>query len=213
VQATVGLMPLACSQRRDVVRAAQSVSGGKAVSGFVDLQCLLYAIQAFAGNLARPELDAIVSSGVFEQCLGIVQAFERAGVEGLSDVSPTVLFCGLNVIKYLRSHRDCEAKIRGLGSGLAFAMEHSLDHVKAMGMTTGGCATQICEQLPHQNVYFSPSLQCCRLILLLPVHTYMRATTGCGVFGRDEGGGGFEFTQHHVDTLCAVLLFHSSLLS
>jgi hypothetical protein len=24
------------------------------------------------------------------------------------------------------------------------------------------------------------------------------------VFGRDEGGGGFEFAQHHVDTLCAA---------
>ena len=29
---------------------------------------------------------------------------------------------------------------------------------------------------------------------------------GCGTFGRDEGGGGFEFAQHHVDSLCALLV-------
>ena len=110
--------------------------------------------KAFAGDAARPDLDAIVSSGLFEQCLGVVHAFERAGVEGLSDASPAVLMMALSLIKYLRSHRDCEEKIRGLGSGLAFAMEHSLDHMKAIGATTGASATQICEQLPHPNVYF-----------------------------------------------------------
>ena len=150
---------------------AQSESGGKAARAYAALFPVVCVVKAFAGDTARPDLDALVSSGIFEQCLGIVQAFERAGVEGLSDASPGVLVMVLSLIKYLRSHQDCEAKIRGLGSGLAFAMEHSLDVSKVMGMTTGAQATQICEQLPHQNVYFSSSLQCCRLILLLPVRT------------------------------------------
>jgi hypothetical protein len=108
----------------------------------------------FAGDTARPDLDALVSSGIFEQCLGIVHAFERAGVERLGDASPAVLQMALCLIKYLRSHRDCEVKIRGLGSGLAFAMEHSLDIIKVTGFTTGASATQICELLPHQNASF-----------------------------------------------------------
>ena len=137
---------------------AQSVSGGKATRAHAVLGTMTMLAKAFAGDAARPDLDAIVSSGLFEQCLGVVHAFERAGVEGLSDASPVVLFSALSLIKYLRSHRDCEEKIRGLGSGLAFAMEHSLDHIKAIGLTTGASATQICEQLPHPNVYFSSSL-------------------------------------------------------
>ena len=190
-------MPLACSPLRDVVRT-QSVSGGKATRAFALLTTVAMLTKAFAGNVARPDLDALVSSGIFEQCLGIVETFEGAGVEGLSDASSGVLMLALTNIKYLRSHRDCEAKIRGLGSGLAFAMEHSLDFIKAMGMMTGGCATQICEPVPHRHVCFSSSLVSVDLAF-----THMRATTACSVFGRDEGGGGFEFTQHQVDTLCA----------
>jgi hypothetical protein len=133
---------------------------------FAVLDTASFVTKAFAGDIVRPDLDALVSSGVFEQCLGIVHAFERAGVEGLSDASSAVLSCALSLIKYLRSHRDCEAKIRDLGSGLAFAMEHSLDFLKALGMTTGGTATQICEPGPHQHVCFSSSFSSCRLILL-----------------------------------------------
>ena len=150
-------MPRACSPLRDVMRT-QSVSGGKATRVFALGGTMVMLAKAFAGDAARPDLDAIVSSGLFEQCLGVVHAFERAGVEGLSDASPAVLQMALSLIKYLRSHRDCEEKIRGLGSGLAFALEHSLDHMKAIGVTTGASATQICEQLPHPNVYFSSSL-------------------------------------------------------
>jgi hypothetical protein len=167
---------------------------------------MMYLAKAFAGDIVRPDLDAIVSSGVFELCLAIVRAFERAGVEGLSDASPSVLNNALNLIKYLRSHQDCEAKIRGLGSGLAFAMEHSLDEIKAVAATTGAAATQICEPLTHQNVHFSSS------IAVRPdfYRTCIRATTGCGVFGRDEGGGDFDFTQHQVDTLCAMRPYYET---
>jgi hypothetical protein len=149
-------MPLARSPLRDIARA-QSASGGKAPRALAALATVALIVKLFAGDTARPDLDALISSGVFEQCLGIVHAFERAGVERLSDASPAVLFLALTLIKYLRSHRDCEVKIRGLGSGLAFAMEHSLDYIKALGYTTGASATQICEPLPHQNAYFSSS--------------------------------------------------------
>ena len=146
-------MPLVPSPLRDVVRA-QSVSGGKASRAYAVLQTMCGFTKLFAGGTARPDLDALVSSGIFEQCLGIVHAFERAGVERLGDASPAVLQMALCLIKYLRSHRDCEVKIRGLGSGLAFAMEHSLDIIKVTGFTTGASATQICELLPHQNASF-----------------------------------------------------------
>ena len=75
----------------------------------------------------------------------MVRAFETAGVAGLGDASASVLFWALDIIKYLRTHPGCEAKIRGLGSALAFAMEHSLEFITTMGMTTGATATQICE--------------------------------------------------------------------
>eukprot|EP01043_Picozoa_sp_COSAG02_P038771 COSAG02_NODE_3014_length_7551_cov_83.019995_5_plen_110_part_00 len=101
--------------------------------------------RAFAATGTRPDLEAFVASGLFEHSLSVVRAFETAGVEMLGDASPAVLHHALCIVRYLRSHPGCEAKVRGLGTGLAFAMEHSLDMIRSMGMTTGAYATQICE--------------------------------------------------------------------
>ena len=87
----------------------------------------------------------------------IVRAFERAGVEGLSDAGPAVLFQALTLIKYMRSHRDCEEKVRSLGSGLVFAIEHSLVYSNKYGVSSGATATQICESLPNHNVHLASS--------------------------------------------------------
>ena len=91
-------MPLVPSPLRDVARA-QSVSGGKASRAYAVLQTMCGFTKLFAGDTARPDLDALVSSGIFEQCLGIVHAFERAGVERLGDASPAVLQMALCLIK------------------------------------------------------------------------------------------------------------------
>ena len=102
-------------------------------------------VRTFAKLGTGPDLEAIVASGLFEHSLSVVRAFETAGVAGLGDASAAVLMWALNIVKYLRSHPGCEAKIRGLGSALAFAMEHSLNFMKTFGVTTGAYATQICE--------------------------------------------------------------------
>ena len=106
---------------------------------------MIYFHRAFATAGTRPDLEAIAASGLFEHSLSVVRAFETAGVEMLGDASAAVLHDALCIVRYLRSHPGCEAKIRGLGTGLAFAMEHSLDMIRTMGMTTGAYATQICE--------------------------------------------------------------------
>ena len=106
---------------------------------------MTFFVRAFANAGTRPDLEAIVASGLFEHSLSVVRAFETAGVDRLGDASAGVLICALNIVKYLRSHPGCEEKIRGLGSALAFAMEHSLDWIRTMGFTTGATATQICE--------------------------------------------------------------------
>jgi hypothetical protein len=124
---------------------------------FAALEVVVFLVKTFAGDTVRPDLDAIVSSGLFEQCMGIVRAFERAGVEGLSDAGPAVLFQALTLIKYMRSHRDCEEKVRSLGSGLAFAIEHSLVYSNKYGVSSGATATQICESLPNHNVHLASS--------------------------------------------------------
>ena len=128
-----------------MVCRSQSLSSGKAARAHASLCWVIYFHRAFATAGTRPDLEAIVASGLFEHSLSVVRAFETAGVEMLGDASPAVLHYALNIIKYFCSHPDCEAKIRGLGTGLAFAMEHSLDWVRTMGMTTGAYATQICE--------------------------------------------------------------------
>ena len=137
--ATVSLLP------HWLVWCAQSISRGKAGRAGYILVCITAWIKPFYGQSHRPELEAIVASGLFEHSLSVVRAFETAGVDRLGDASASVLFFALNIVKYLRSHPGCEEKIRGLGSALAFAMEHSLDYINVLGMTTGAYATQICE--------------------------------------------------------------------
>ena len=128
-----------------MVCRSQSLSSGKAARAHASLNWVIFFQRAFATAGTRPDLEAIAASGLFEHSLSVVRAFETAGVEMLGDASPAVLHYTLNIVKYLRSHPDCEAKIRGLGTELAFAMEHSLDMIRTMGMTTGAYATQICE--------------------------------------------------------------------
>ena len=43
-------------------------------------------IKLYAGQDARPDLEAFFSSGLLEECIGAVVAFEAGGVQGLGDV-------------------------------------------------------------------------------------------------------------------------------
>ena len=142
----LGLIDLAAEHCRAIGSAADmvSISRGKAGRARRVIIPVWNMTSFFAGQAERPDLAAIVASGLFDICIEIVVAFAAAGVDGLRDTDYIAVWCALMVIVSLGSQPGCEGKIRGAGSALAFCLENSLDMVEAMGMTTGSVAASLC---------------------------------------------------------------------
>ena len=100
--------------------------------------------KGFAGQPQRPDLEAMVASGLFDECASAVAAVAAAGVEGLHDTNHVALLSSLGVLRNCRSQPGCEAKIRRLAPALAFCLEHDLDWMEQLGITTASYAAQIC---------------------------------------------------------------------
>jgi hypothetical protein len=104
-----------------------------------------HVLISFGGSATRPDIDALVSSGLFDQMLSVLRAFERAGVEAVQTTDIGGMHNLLSILRKAMSHPACNAQIRGAGSTLTFAMEHSLDFCEELGYTTGSAAAGLCE--------------------------------------------------------------------
>eukprot|EP01046_Picozoa_sp_COSAG06_P031973 COSAG06_NODE_3160_length_5756_cov_2.071946_1_plen_196_part_00 len=98
----------------------------------------------FQGQKARPDLKAFMSSGLLGMLLQMLGAFASADVDGLQDTDHGVLNYVIMLLSRCSSHPDCEAKIRGVASELAFCLEHSLDFAEEVGTTSASYAGRIC---------------------------------------------------------------------
>ena len=85
-----------------------------------------------------------MSSGLFDICVEMVKAFASAGVESLQDTDRGAVMFALVLLGKCRDQRDCEPKIRGVATSLAFCLEHSLDYMEELGATTGAMAARAC---------------------------------------------------------------------
>jgi hypothetical protein len=132
-----------CRDDRSGLLCSQSISRGDAgkVQG---LTAICNWNKSFVGQAQRPDLEAIVASGLFDESATAVAAVAAAGVEGLHDTNHCALFHSLCVLRNCRSQPGCEAKIRRLASALAFCLEHDLDFMEQIGMTTASYAAQLC---------------------------------------------------------------------
>jgi hypothetical protein len=115
---------------------------GKNVSGNA-VAVIMHICKCFSGQKQRSDLDALLSSGLFNQLLGSMDAFERGGAENVDKTNVLTLVNVLTTLRCTTSHPDCEAGIRSVGSSIAFAMEHSLTLCEDLGFITGGLAAQI----------------------------------------------------------------------
>ena len=125
----------------------QSISRGDAGKASA-LTAMCSLTKVFLGQPQRPDLEAIVASGLFDECASAVAAVAAAGVEGLHDTDHAAIFASLTLVRNCRSQPGCEAKIRQLAPALAFCLEHDLDWLEQLGMTTGSYAAQICTRYP-----------------------------------------------------------------
>ena len=151
---------------RRLVWWTQSISRGKAGRGGRVPCAIANLVRLFNGQSHRPDLEAIVGSGFFEECANGVASFAAAGVDGLGDVNHTALICALFVLRTCRQQPGAEARIRSLAPALMWCLEHDLDTASELGMTTGSYAAQICECLAaHSSRAFSCSklVRRCRL--------------------------------------------------
>ena len=122
---------------------SQSISRGDAGKAYA-LAAMSNWTKVFSGQPQRPDLEAMVASGLFDECISAVAAVAAAGVDGLHDTDHTALLGSLAVLRNCRSQPGCEAKIRRLAPALAFCLEHDRDFIEQIGQTTGSTATQIC---------------------------------------------------------------------
>ena len=125
----------------------QSISRGKAGRGGFVIACIAGCCRLFYGQPHRPDLEAIVASGFFEECANGVASFAAAGVDGLGNVNHQALISALHLLRSCRQHPGAEARIRSVAPALEFCLAHDLDWMEQFGMTTGSYAAQICESL------------------------------------------------------------------
>lgn len=142
----LGLFDLAVRHIRALGSPANAVSISRGKAGRA--RTLLYATydvtRCCAGQKARPDLDACVSSGLFDICVQMVVAFASAGAGGLQDTDHVALQFALSFVSKCSSYPGCEPKVRGVASALAFCLEHSLDTMEELGYTTGAAAAKVC---------------------------------------------------------------------
>eukprot|EP01046_Picozoa_sp_COSAG06_P055669 COSAG06_NODE_10305_length_1715_cov_4.574362_1_plen_172_part_00 len=123
---------------------SQSISRSKSRASSI-LSAFTNIPKLFAGQPQRPDLEAIVASGLFEECAAAVAAVGAASTEGVHDTHHATLVCALSLLKHCRQHPGCEARIRSLAPSLAFCLENDLDLYEQVGATTASSAAQICE--------------------------------------------------------------------
>ena len=114
---------------RRLVWWTQSISRGKAGRGGYVLVCIGNWCKLFYGQSQRPDLEAMVASGLFEECANGVASFAAAGVDGLGDVNHVVLGWALTILRTCRQQPGAEARIRSLAPALEWCLEHDLDMV------------------------------------------------------------------------------------
>ena len=141
-----GLFDLAVEVRRAIGSRADVVivARGKAGRGFALLDASSEVMRGCAGQKARPDLEAAVSSGIFDLCVEMVVSVASAGVEGLQDTNHGALVFALLWLSLCSRLAGCEAAIRDTATALAFCLENSLDLIEELGMTTGAIAARVC---------------------------------------------------------------------
>ena len=138
-------MSCVCRDDRSALLWLQSISRGDAGNAWA-IAAVNTLPKGFTGQPQRSDLEAVVASGLFDECASAVAAVAAAGVEGLHDMNHVALLCSLVMLRNCRSQPGCEAKIRRLAPALAFCLEHDLDYMEQLGVTTASTAAQICKR-------------------------------------------------------------------
>ena len=104
---------------------------------------LAQVAMAFEAEAHRPDLEAIVASGMFEECAAAIEAVSAGGVEQLQTVGIWNLIAALRLVLNCRSGIGCDARIRSLARALEFCIQHDIGQAPAIGVSSAQLAAQI----------------------------------------------------------------------
>lgn len=179
----------------------QSISRGKSNRAFEILFAMHEVCKGSHGQAHRPDIEAVVASGVFEECVAGIEAVEAGGAEQLHDVSGYALLLALRALLNCHSHPECEARIRSLTTALEFCLDHDMEMAKEIAATTASVAASIGEPA-FATAQSAAHLQANNHV---PTESLAVSHAVCAVFGRDEAGSNegseFRFSQPLVDLL------------
>lgn len=111
--------------------------------------------KGLSGQAHRPDIEAIIVSGLFEECSKGIEAIAAGGTEQLHNVAVYALYFALKMWLNCHSHPKCEARIRSLARALEFCIEHDIEGSKAMCVTTAAIAASIGEPQSLQRLKVS----------------------------------------------------------
>ena len=107
--------------------------------------CVNEVCKGFNGQAHRPDIEAIVTSGFFEECAAGIEAAAAGGTEQLHDRAGWPLLVALRTVLNCHSHPKCKARIRRLATALEFCFDHDKVLVIEIGVTTSSLAASIGE--------------------------------------------------------------------
>ena len=123
----------------------QSISRGKANRAYGIISAVDQICKGLHGQTHRPDIESMIATGLFDECVAGIEAVVAGGTEHLHDVAGCSLFYALRVVLNCRSQPKCEARIRSLASALDFCIEHDFELIKEIGATTAANAASIGE--------------------------------------------------------------------
>lgn len=182
----------------------QSVSRGKLGRSHHILWSFAELCKCFHGQPHRPDVEAIVASGLFEECVAGIEAVADGGTTQLHDVAGYPLLWALRLLLNCHSHPKCEARIRGMATALEFCLEpkHDIVLCQELHITTASIAASIGEPASAmaQSVVHRLANN------HAPAESLAVSHAVCAVFGRDEAGSNegrseFRFNQPLIDLL------------
>ena len=93
-------------------------------------------------------LELMIDSGAAEAAISVLKAFEVKGEHKVGEANVMTVTHALLMLQTLNltapEAQPIVALLREIPSALRFALEHNVNHLKAMGMTTGAICVMLC---------------------------------------------------------------------
>ena len=90
---------------------------------------------------------AFISSGLVDECLGVVTAYKEAGEAGLADTDHNTLTMSLQALTICAGEPEVDAKLHGAAAALEYCLDHSLDCAHEIGASSGAYGAELCAAL------------------------------------------------------------------